>query len=125
MGRVMNCVWRGASPLVLALLTLPSAARAQEAAPPTGDAPPPVSAPANGKRILSSPIWLYCDDTSGNTSKKWNKHNSVLFTLAGLPAKIAHKLYNIHFVGTSNIASPLEMMEHVRDVLQYVTLTPP
>ncbi|KAJ3559218.1 hypothetical protein NM688_g473 [Phlebia brevispora] len=72
---------------------------------------------AKGKRVLSVPIWLYCDDTSGNTSKKWNKHNSILFTLAGLPQDLVHMLYNIHFIATSNIASPLEMMEYVRAVL--------
>ncbi|KAJ6555270.1 hypothetical protein B0H10DRAFT_2169642 [Mycena sp. CBHHK59/15] len=38
-----------------------------------------------GHRVLAFPIWLYCNDTSGNTSKKWNKHNSFLFTVAGLP----------------------------------------
>ncbi|KAF9063909.1 hypothetical protein BDP27DRAFT_1475482 [Rhodocollybia butyracea] len=40
---------------------------------------------AQGAQCLSFPIWLYCNDTSGNTSKKWNKHNSFLFTAAGLP----------------------------------------
>ncbi|KZT68815.1 hypothetical protein DAEQUDRAFT_788403 [Daedalea quercina L-15889] len=70
---------------------------------------------ANGKRVLSLPLWLYCDDTSGNTSKKWNKHNSILLTLAGLPRKLAQLLYNIHFVCTSNVASPLEMMEYLVD----------
>ncbi|KAJ7865746.1 hypothetical protein B0H14DRAFT_2573734 [Mycena olivaceomarginata] len=40
---------------------------------------------AKGSRVCSFPIWMYCDDTSGNVSKKWNKHNSFLFTPAGLP----------------------------------------
>ncbi|KAH9925773.1 uncharacterized protein B0H18DRAFT_1085196 [Fomitopsis serialis] len=73
---------------------------------------------ARGKRVLSLPLWLYCDDTSGNTSKKWNKHNSILLTLAGLPRKLAQLLYNIHFVSTSNIASPLEMMEYLVQTLR-------
>ncbi|THU88786.1 hypothetical protein K435DRAFT_635318, partial [Dendrothele bispora CBS 962.96] len=46
---------------------------------------------AKGKRVLAFPIWLYCDDTSGNQSKKWNKHNSFLFTAAGLPRKYVHR----------------------------------
>ncbi|KAK7001189.1 hypothetical protein R3P38DRAFT_3327244 [Favolaschia claudopus] len=29
---------------------------------------------AQGSRVLAFPIWLYCDDTSGNLSKKWNEH---------------------------------------------------
>ncbi|KAF9472390.1 hypothetical protein BDN70DRAFT_938219 [Pholiota conissans] len=59
------------------------------------------------------PLWMYCDDTSGNTSKKWNEHNSFLFTLAGLPQHESMKEYNVHFLRTSNIAPPLEMMDGV------------
>ncbi len=70
---------------------------------------------AQGRRVLSVPIWLYCDDTSGNDSKKYNEHNSVLFTLAGLPREQVQKPFNVHFVTTSNIASPLEMMEAVKE----------
>ncbi|KII94845.1 hypothetical protein PLICRDRAFT_693166 [Plicaturopsis crispa FD-325 SS-3] len=73
---------------------------------------------ANGRRVLSLPLWLYCDDTSGNTSKKWNKHNSILFTLAGLPRKYTQMIYNINFIATSNLAPPLEMMEAIADVLE-------
>lgn len=64
---------------------------------------------AQGKHVHSLPVWLYCDDTSGNASKKWNKHNSIL---------LAQLLYNIHFVSMSNIASPLEMMESLVETLQ-------
>lgn len=60
-----------------------------------------------GHWVLAFPIWLYCDNTSGNTSKKWNKHNSFLFTAAGLPRKFVHCESNIHFLSTSNIAPPL------------------
>ncbi|KAI0629204.1 hypothetical protein C8Q77DRAFT_1161385 [Trametes polyzona] len=73
---------------------------------------------ANGKPVYSLPIWLYCDDTSGNVSKKWNKHNSILFVLGGLPREATQKVYNVHFLSTSNIASPLEMMEHLSAVLR-------
>lgn len=27
---------------------------------------------SQGHQVLCFPIWLYCDDTSGNSSKKWN-----------------------------------------------------
>ncbi|RDX40530.1 hypothetical protein OH76DRAFT_1394203 [Lentinus brumalis] len=73
---------------------------------------------ADGKRVLTLPIWFYCDDTSGNVSKKWNKHNSLLFTLAGLPREQAQLPFNIHFLGTSNIASPLEMFDDVVEQLR-------
>ncbi|KAJ7110945.1 hypothetical protein C8R44DRAFT_742719 [Mycena epipterygia] len=73
---------------------------------------------AKGLHVHSVPLWTYCDDTSGNVSKKWNKHNSVLFTLAGLPREYSQMFYNVHFMATSNIAPPLEMMEAVTDMLR-------
>lgn len=76
---------------------------------------------AAGRRVHGLPIWLYCDDTSGNVSKKWNKHNSILFVLAGLPHHCTTQLHNVHFLSTSNIAPPLEMMEQVSEVLRSVS----
>ncbi|KIY61625.1 hypothetical protein CYLTODRAFT_495162 [Cylindrobasidium torrendii FP15055 ss-10] len=73
---------------------------------------------AKGRRVVSFPIWLYCDDTSGNMSKRWNKHNSFLFTAAGLPRREVHKESNIHFLCTSNIAPPLEMLDGVVEQLE-------
>ncbi|KAF8891836.1 hypothetical protein BD779DRAFT_1437618 [Infundibulicybe gibba] len=73
---------------------------------------------AGGSRVYSFPIWLYCDDTSGNVSKKWNKHNSFLFTAAGLPRHHLHQEYNIHFLSTSNIAPLLEMLDGIVDQLE-------
>ncbi|KAJ8518506.1 hypothetical protein ONZ45_g4413 [Pleurotus djamor] len=67
---------------------------------------------SKGHRTYAFPIWLYCDDTSGNVSKKWNKHNSFLFIPAGLPRE-KQKEYNIHFLSTSNKALPVEMLEAV------------
>ncbi|KAF7316638.1 hypothetical protein HMN09_00396400 [Mycena chlorophos] len=72
---------------------------------------------ANGHRVVAFPVWLYCDDTSGNQSKKWNKHNSFLFTAAGLPRRLVHLESNIHFLATSNIAPPLEMLDGIVDQL--------
>ncbi|KAI6026560.1 hypothetical protein BKA83DRAFT_121163 [Pisolithus microcarpus] len=71
-----------------------------------------------GRRVLSYMIWLYCDDTSGNASKKWNKRNSFLFTAAGLPRAMVHKECNIHFLATSNIVPPLEMLDGIVDQLE-------
>ena len=75
---------------------------------------------AKGARVYSFPIWLYCDDTSGNVSKRWNKHNSFLFTAAGLPHSQANQEYNVHFLCTSNTAPPLEMLDGILDQLEYV-----
>ncbi|KAF8180363.1 hypothetical protein BJ912DRAFT_929302 [Pholiota molesta] len=79
----------------------------------------PWRARAQGHRTLCLPLWLYCDDTSGNTSKKWNEHNSFLCTLAGLPLEHSQKEYNVHFLSTSNLAPPLEMMEGVVDQIKH------
>ncbi|POW14591.1 hypothetical protein PSTT_02767 [Puccinia striiformis] len=75
--------------------------------------PNPWRKKANKKVIRNIPINLYCDDTSGNKSKKWNKHISYYFTLAGLPPKISNQQFNCHFLCTSNIATPLELGEMV------------
>ncbi|KAJ7654427.1 hypothetical protein DFH06DRAFT_993722, partial [Mycena polygramma] len=81
-------------------------------------APNPLRTAAAGRRVLPVPIWFYCDDTSGNISKKWNKHNSLLMSLAGLDPKKAHLLYNVIFLATSNLAHPLEMFDAVVAFLQ-------
>ncbi|KZT24421.1 hypothetical protein NEOLEDRAFT_1156913 [Neolentinus lepideus HHB14362 ss-1] len=73
---------------------------------------------AHGHRVMAFPIWLYCDDTSGNVSKKWNKHNSFLFTVAGLPCRLVHREFNVHFLSTSNIAPPLEMLDGIVEQLK-------
>ncbi|KAJ3871561.1 hypothetical protein F5051DRAFT_463748 [Lentinula edodes] len=62
---------------------------------------------------------LYCDDTSGNVSKKWNKHNLFLFTAAGLPRHLCNKESNIHFFSTSNTAPPLEMLNGFVEQLRF------
>ncbi|KAF8219867.1 hypothetical protein L208DRAFT_1337283 [Tricholoma matsutake] len=47
---------------------------------------------------------MYCDNTSGNLSKIWDKHNSFVFLPAsGLPCEQSQKEYNIHFLLTSNM----------------------
>ncbi|KAL4242306.1 hypothetical protein ABKN59_012009 [Abortiporus biennis] len=73
---------------------------------------------AKGHRVVSFMMWLYCDDTSGNVSKKWNKHNSFLFTAAGLSSSLTQQESNVHFLATSNIAPPLEMLDGIVDQLE-------
>ncbi|KAI9429051.1 hypothetical protein H4582DRAFT_2114726 [Lactarius indigo] len=73
---------------------------------------------ASGAFVYCFPIWLYCDNVSGNQSKKWNKHYSFLFSPAGLPHAHFQKEYNVHFLCTSNLASPLEMMDRIVEQLE-------
>jgi len=79
-------------------------------------------AKAQGNCVAALPLWVYCDDRSGNVLKKWNEHNSFLFTLAGLPGYKTSKEFNIHFICTSNLAPPLDMLDGVVDQLEYVAL---
>ncbi|KAH9071129.1 hypothetical protein EDB83DRAFT_2221412 [Lactarius deliciosus] len=73
---------------------------------------------AGGARVYSFPIWLYCDDVSGNQLKRWNKHYSFLFSAAGLPHMLFQHEYNVHFLCTSNLAPPLEMLDGIVSQLE-------
>ncbi|KAI9630062.1 hypothetical protein KEM48_012312 [Puccinia striiformis f. sp. tritici PST-130] len=68
---------------------------------------------AQNRVIRHVPITLYADDTSGNQSKRWNKHVSYCFTLSGLSPKFTNMEYNCHFIATSNQAGPLEIAEPI------------
>ncbi|KAH9820344.1 hypothetical protein DFH28DRAFT_884841, partial [Melampsora americana] len=65
----------------------------------------------------SVPIALYSDNTSGNVSKKWNKHMSFYFTLAGLRPQFTNQEYHIHPLCTSNVATALEQGNQIVDEL--------
>ncbi|KAI9602047.1 hypothetical protein KEM48_000993 [Puccinia striiformis f. sp. tritici PST-130] len=75
----------------------------------------------SGNRIIRNmPISLYSDDTSGNISKRWNKHISFYFTLSGLPPNLSNQEYNCHFLATSNRAGVLELSELIVDELNEI-----
>jgi hypothetical protein len=75
--------------------------------------PNPWRVKAKGKIIRHMPITLYSDETSGNTSKQWNKHITFYFTLAGLHPRLTNQEYHCHFLGTSNVAGALELAEPI------------
>ncbi|KAI0737866.1 hypothetical protein BC629DRAFT_1687266 [Irpex lacteus] len=77
--------------------------------------PNPWRVKARGHKVLSMPFWLYCDDTSGNRSKKWNEHNSFLMIPAGLPHELVCRESSIQFLCTSNAAPPLEMLDGISE----------
>ncbi|KAI0258001.1 hypothetical protein BC834DRAFT_964009 [Gloeopeniophorella convolvens] len=79
----------------------------------------PWRARAKGARVYCFMMWVYCDDVSGNQSKRWNEHNSILFSPAGLPRVLLQQEYNVHFLCTSNIAPPLEMMDGLVQQLEH------
>ena len=72
---------------------------------------------AEGKPVVTVPLVLYTDDTSGNKSKKWHLFNSWNCLLAGLPRKQNTQLSNIHFVCCSDRVSVLEMAQPIVEEL--------
>ncbi|KAH9810780.1 hypothetical protein DFH28DRAFT_1131520 [Melampsora americana] len=76
---------------------------------------------AQGKIVKHIPITLYSDDTSGNVSKKFNKHMSLFFTLSGLPPEILNQEYNIHFLATSNCATALDLLDGAVDQIDQLS----
>ncbi|OAV95433.1 hypothetical protein PTTG_26678 [Puccinia triticina 1-1 BBBD Race 1] len=77
--------------------------------------PNPWRAKAGNRVIRHLPISLYSNDTSSNLSKKWNKHISYYFNLAGLPPKLTNQHFHCHFLCTSNSAGTLELAEGIVD----------
>ena len=59
--------------------------------------------------VVMVPLILYSDDLSRNRSKKWNKFDEWSFMLTGLPKELNAKLENIHFIGSSNRVSALDI----------------
>ncbi|EGO26560.1 hypothetical protein SERLADRAFT_407303 [Serpula lacrymans var. lacrymans S7.9] len=53
-------------------------------------------------KVLSFPIWMYCNNMSG------------------LPCSEAQQEYNVHFLCTSNLAPPLEMLDGIVGQLKHV-----
>lgn len=71
----------------------------------------------NGMPVLTVPLLLYCDDTSGSKSKKWTPFNVWAMMLAGMKREDNAKLQNIHFIVASNKVTPLEMAKPIVDDL--------
>ncbi|KNZ48649.1 hypothetical protein VP01_5513g1 [Puccinia sorghi] len=55
--------------------------------------PNPWRKKGRGKLIYHMPLNLYADNTSGNNSKRWNKHISLYFTVSGLSPKMNNMEY--------------------------------
>jgi hypothetical protein len=55
------------------------------------------------KPSITVPLLVFSDETSGNTTKKWNRLENFSMSLAGLPRKEIRKVENIHFLAASNV----------------------
>lgn len=77
----------------------------------------PLKQNAGGRPIVRVPLLLFCDDMSGNTSRRYNPHESWYFSLAGLPFDEQQKEYNTHFLATSNAVSGMEICAGIAEDL--------
>lgn len=57
---------------------------------------------SKGLPIVTVPLILFSDDSSGNRSKKWNKFDNWAMLLGGLPRSENAKTENIHLIAASN-----------------------
>ncbi|KAI7864396.1 hypothetical protein BDF14DRAFT_1179705 [Spinellus fusiger] len=67
--------------------------------------------------VKTVPLNFFLDDTSGNTTKKWNKFESCVMSLVAMLFKEQCKVENLFLVCTSNKLSITEMLpELVKDL---------
>ncbi|KAF9229002.1 hypothetical protein BS17DRAFT_792946 [Gyrodon lividus] len=64
------------------------------------------------------------DDVSGNISKQWNKHHVIYMSNTLMPCEILEKEFCVQFVSSSPHATPLELMQGVKDSIQKATNDP-
>ena len=79
----------------------------------------PMQSRAQGMPVVCLPLFLFCDDTSGNRTKKWNAFDMWYLLLGGLSKEDNAQLKNIHFLTCSNRVSALELAKPlVADLLK-------
>jgi hypothetical protein len=61
---------------------------------------------------------VWADDWSGNTSKKWNKHNGVCFQNLCLPHTFLKMESTVKTLTVSNVCSATELMQALVEQLK-------
>ena len=59
------------------------------------------------------PIIIFSDETSGNTTTKWNRLETYSFSLASLPRKEIHQFINIKFLSVSNLVDSVSLGKEI------------
>ena len=72
--------------------------------------------------VYAVPLIVFMDDVSGNISKQWNKHHAIYMSNANLPRQMLEKEFSIRFVTLSPHASPMELMQAMKDSISWVFL---
>ncbi|THG97865.1 hypothetical protein EW026_g4222 [Hermanssonia centrifuga] len=73
---------------------------------------------ANGRMVYAVPIMIFMDDVSGNISKQWNKHHVIYMSNANMPREMIEKEFCVRFVSSSPNATPLELMDAMRESIR-------
>ena len=68
--------------------------------------------------VLTVPLITFMDDVSGNVSKQWNKHHVVYMLNAAMAREMLEKEFCVHFMSFSPHATPLELMQGVKESIQ-------
>lgn len=71
-----------------------------------------------GIPTITIPLLVFSDETSGSTTKKWNRLETFSMSLAGLPRKEIRKIENIHFLATSNIVPSVPLGKSIASDLE-------
>ncbi|KAF8546849.1 hypothetical protein OG21DRAFT_1426017 [Imleria badia] len=75
-------------------------------------------AKSGGRMVYTVPLIVFMDDVSGNVSKQWNKHHVVYVSNGLLPRQLLEQEFTIKFTTGSPHATPMELMQGVKDSIQ-------
>ncbi|KAE8218680.1 hypothetical protein CF319_g7489 [Tilletia indica] len=85
----------------------------------------PLKVQAAGKKAISVPVALFVDDLSGNTSKRWNKHEAIYLSNLCLDRSSLDLDAHTHVISVSAKISATDQMAVVVDELIQLYHNPP
>ena len=83
----------------------------------------PLREKSGGWMVYTVPLIVFMDNVSANILKQWNKHHVVYMSSALLPREMLEKEFTIRFVTGSPHASPMELMQGIKDGIEYVVFS--